>query len=172
MVYSKPIKWSWYIGVFLTLVPLARSSGIDPNPSPIAERAPLSAFHSDVERDYNLRSIGQLQVTNLRGPIAVQGWAQDKIRVKARRTVFASNPEEAKKLFAAIDFRYQETEGNIEFSGQYGQGLSIAERIRERAQSSDPTRIASMEMTVFAPSNLKLKVWASEGAVSVKRLEL
>jgi DUF4097 and DUF4098 domain-containing protein YvlB len=88
--------------------------------------------------------------------------------VKAKRTVFAANAEEAKKLFAAIDFRYQETDGNIEFSGQYGQGLSIAERIRERARSADPTKTASMEMLVFAPSNLKLKVWASEGAVSVK----
>jgi DUF4097 and DUF4098 domain-containing protein YvlB len=88
--------------------------------------------------------------------------------VKAKRTVYAANADEAKKLFAAIDFRYQETEGNIEFSGQYGQGLSIAERIQERARSSDSSKRASMEMTVFAPSNLKLKVWASDGAVSVK----
>jgi DUF4097 and DUF4098 domain-containing protein YvlB len=126
-------------------------------------------FHSEIERDYNLRSIGQLQITNLRGPVSVQGWAQDKIRVKAKRTVFATNEDEAKKLFAAIDFRYQESEGNIEFSGQYGQGLSIAERIEERTKAAhDPSKTARMEMVVFAPSNLKLKIWAAEGAVSLK----
>jgi DUF4097 and DUF4098 domain-containing protein YvlB len=172
MNLSNRIKPSWWIFTLLILPLLAFAtetleSAVGPAPAPTKE-GPLTAFHSEIERDYNLRSIGQLQVTNLRGPIAVQGWAQDKIRVKAKRTVFASNAEEAKKLFSAIDFRYQETEGNIEFSGQYGQGLSIAERIRERARSADPAKTARMEMIVFAPSNLKLKVWASEGAVSVK----
>ena len=170
---SNRIKLTWRSAFFLILALFAFSGASSPEsekePSPVPSiEGPLTAFHSEVERDYNLRSIGQLQVTNLRGPVAVQGWAQDKIRVKAKRTVYAANADEAKKLFAAIDFRYQETEGNIEFSGQYGQGLSIAERIQERARSADLAKRSSMEMTVFAPSNLKLKVWASEGAVSVK----
>jgi len=140
---------------------------VEPSPSP--SPGSLQVFHSEIERDYNLRSIGQLQITNLRGAISVQGWSQDKIRVKAKRTVYATSSDEAKKLFSAMDFRYQEKEGNIEFSGQYGQGLAIDERVQERQRTfSDPTKAARMEMVVFAPSSLKLKVWASEGVVALK----
>src|SRR5258708_2114515 len=85
-------------------------------------------FSDEIERDFNLRSMGQIQLTNLRGNISVQGWSQDKIRVHARRRVFAENETVAKAAFSAMDFRYQELDGNIECSAQYGRGLEIHQR--------------------------------------------
>src|SRR4051812_26136582 len=57
-----------------------------PNPTPSSSpQAPVREFQDEIERDFTLRSTGQLQVTNMRGNIVLQGWSLDKIRVKARR---------------------------------------------------------------------------------------
>ncbi len=125
--------------------------------------ASAAEFHDDIERDFALRSLGQLQITNLRGGITIQGWALDKIRVKARRKAVANTAEEAKKLFSALDFRFRAENSVIELSAEYGKGLEIQQRLREREQPH-----TSMEMVVYAPANLDLTVWAIEGSLSVK----
>lgn len=125
--------------------------------------AAAAEFHDEVERDFALRSIGTLHVTNLRGGIVIQGWAQDKIRVKARRRAVAPTAEEARRLLSVVDFRFRAVEGDIELSAEYGRGLGIQERLRERE-----TPHTGMEMIVFAPSSLSLRVWSNEGAVAIK----
>jgi len=120
-------------------------------------------FHEEVERDFPLRSIGQLNLTNMRGDLTIQGWALDKIRVKARRTAIAETAEEAKQLFSAIDFRYRMLDRDIELSAEYGRGLSIEARLKEREHPK-----TGMQMTVYAPANLKLRVWAVDGKATVK----
>jgi DUF4097 and DUF4098 domain-containing protein YvlB len=123
-------------------------------------------FDDEIERDFNLRSIGQIQLTNLRGNITVVGWSQDKIRVLAKRRVFAESAAEAKTAFSAMDFRFEESDGNIECSAQFGRGLEIGKRIEERDR---PVEFQSkMDMTVYAPSKFNLKVWTSSGALSLK----
>src|SRR4051794_23035055 len=76
-------------------------------------------FQDELEKDFLIRSVGHLQVTNLRGGISIQGWALDKIRVRARRTVKAGTPAEAQKLLSALDFRFDSVDGDIELSAQY-----------------------------------------------------
>ncbi len=132
-------------------------------PVPSASPGSVAEFVNDIERDFPLRSIGQLQITNMRGAVTVQGWAQDKIRVRARRRVSASTEAEAQKLFSTIDFRFKSADGNIELSAEYGKGLEIGDRVRERESPH-----TSMEMIILAPSNLKLKVWTVDDHVSVK----
>lgn len=124
---------------------------------------PVREFQEEVERDFSVRSIGHLQISNLRGGIIVQGWALDKIRVKARRKAVAATPEEARQLFSAVDFRYRSQEGDIELSAEYGRDLGIEERLRERKEPR-----TSMDMIVQAPANFKLRVWTSHGNVAVK----
>ncbi|MGZ3698680.1 MAG: DUF4097 family beta strand repeat-containing protein [Bdellovibrionota bacterium] len=125
--------------------------------------ARAAEFSDEIERDYALRTIGQLQVTNMRGEIVVRGWAQDKIRVKAVRRATAADREQAQKLLTGVDFRFTSGDGNIELSAEYGRGLSIQERLHEREHPQ-----TSMQMTVFAPARLKLLVWAVDGKVSVR----
>lgn len=120
-------------------------------------------FADEIERDFTLRTIGQLQITNMRGNIVVQGWAMDKIRVRAKRRATAETEADAKALFRALDFRYQASRENIELSAEYGRGLAIQDRLKERENPK-----TSMEMQIFAPANLKLRVWAVDGSVSVK----
>lgn len=125
--------------------------------------ASSAEFKDEIERDFALRSIGQLQVTNLRGSITVIGWAQDRIRIKAHRRAVAESEADAKKLLSNIDFRYRTLGNDIELSAEYGKGLEIQDRLREKE-----TPRTSMDIVVRAPANLKLQVWASEGSVSVK----
>jgi hypothetical protein len=119
-------------------------------------------FSDEVERDFALRDRGRLMISNLRGDVILQGWAQDKIRVKARRHVEAESKEEATRLLAALDFRHRVADGEIELSAEYGKGLEIQQRLRERKKPR--TR---MDMIVLAPANLRVRVWAQDGEVSV-----
>jgi hypothetical protein len=139
-----------------------------PVPSPVPSVVPTEShevheFHDEIERDFAVRSIAQLQVTNMRGDISIQGWSLDKIRIKARRKALASNAEEAKRLFSAVDFRHQASNSLIELAAEYGRGLSLEERLREREHPR-----TSMEMTVFAPAGLKLKIWGVDGKILVR----
>lgn len=157
--------------VFTSANLAAPAAAITPHPaSSLAPTAVASSgpsgntdFTDDIERDFTLRSHGQLQVTNLRGDIVIQGWSLDRIRVKARRRAKASSLEEAKRLFSAVDFRFSNTEGQLELAAEYGRGLSLQERLRERVQPR-----TAMQMTVFAPARLKLRIWGVSGKITLK----
>lgn len=120
-------------------------------------------FTEEVERSIPLRAKGHLQISNNRGDIIVEGWSQDKVRLKARRRARAETETEAKRLFAAMDFRHRVLDRDIEISAEYGQGLTLEERLRERANPK-----TAMEMSVMAPANLPLRIWAVQGRVTVK----
>lgn len=132
----------------------------------IAQSGPpavLRPYSDEIERDFSVRSVGQLQITNIRGDVELQGWALDKIRVKAQRTAGAESLDGAKRLLSGVDVRFRESGKNVDLSAEYGRGLDISERLHERR---DPH--TSMKMVVFAPMNMSVRVWAEAGKVSVK----
>jgi hypothetical protein len=131
--------------------------------SPSPETPAETEFSDEVERDYPLRSIGKLMIANLRGPVTVTGWAQDKIRVRARRLVRAETEAKAKGLLEVVDFRFREIDGDIELSAEYGRSLGIQARLVERSRAR-----TSMEMEVFAPNGLALRILGVEGALHLK----
>ncbi|MEK6579447.1 MAG: DUF4097 family beta strand repeat-containing protein [Bdellovibrionota bacterium] len=122
-------------------------------------------YAEDIERGpFFIRSREHLQITNNRGSITVQGWAFDKIRVKARRRVVAKDLDDAKLLFAAADIRFRTLgDGSVELSAEYGKKLDIEQRLRERENPK-----TTMDIVVFAPANLALRVWALDGKVFIK----
>jgi DUF4097 and DUF4098 domain-containing protein YvlB len=120
-------------------------------------------YVEEIEKDYPLRSIGHLQVTNPKGDITIQGWALDKVRIKVRKTVQVDSPEKAKRLLELADYSYQVADGNIQITTLYGKGLTIQDRLRE----NDSIK-SRLDLQIFAPSNLKLKIWTVEGRVQLK----
>ena len=120
-------------------------------------------FLNEFERDYPIRSFGELQVTNLRGGIEIRGWSLDKIRVKAKRRVEAANQEEAKRRLTALDIRFSSLGQGLEVSAEYGKNLSIEERLQERKQPK-----TSMDLVIYAPAAMDLRVWTVDGKVFVK----
>jgi DUF4097 and DUF4098 domain-containing protein YvlB len=120
-------------------------------------------FLDETEKDFKLRSIGNLNITNVKGEIQVHGWALDKVRIRMKKKVNADTPEQANELFKGIDYRFDVSKDNIDISSQYGKMLSIEERLREK----DKPRI-QLDLMIFAPSSLRLKIWTADGRVSLK----
>jgi DUF4097 and DUF4098 domain-containing protein YvlB len=142
------------------------AQGKPTTPTPQVSAAPgvETEFTESFERDYILRSPGHIQVTNMRGDVTVIGWPLDKIRVRAVRRARATHADEGRRLFSAVDLRFKAESGLIELSAEFGQGLSLQERLRER---EDPH--TGMSMVVYAPMNSKLSLWGVRGAISVKK---
>lgn len=147
---------------------LAFSSGAfalppSPSPSPSPAREEFQEFTDDFERDFILRTHGELQITNTRGDITVQGWPLDRIRVRATRRAQARSLPEAQGLFKALDFRFSAVGGFIELAAEYGKGLTLEQRLQEREQPR-----TEISMHVSAPSHLKLRLWAVDGAIQLR----
>jgi DUF4097 and DUF4098 domain-containing protein YvlB len=129
------------------------------SPSPLA----VHEVREIQERDFILRNNGELNVLNARGDIIVEGWAQDRIRVKGEKIAKIDDPKEAHRMMGVTDLNFKNNGKIIELSAEYGKGLDIEGRLKERALSR-----VSMDLTVFAPSSLPLKVWAVNGKVTLK----
>lgn len=126
-------------------------------------QAQATPFSDTIERDFPLRSLGELRITNARGDITIDGWSQDRVRLKASRKVNASSQEEANRVFSYTDVKYKNVEKDIEISAEYGRGLKIEERLKERSLPQ-----VGMDFHVLAPSSLPLRVWAVSGKVIIK----
>lgn len=125
--------------------------------------AQAKEFVEEVEKDFPLRSIGQLKITNTRGDLTVQGWAMDKVRLKLIKRVTATDPVLAKKKLDTLDYQYLAEDRNIQISSQYRSDMSIKERLEEKEQASVRT-----DLIVFAPFHLKLEIWAVDGKIVLK----
>jgi DUF4097 and DUF4098 domain-containing protein YvlB len=120
-------------------------------------------FTEESEKDYKLRSIGKLFITNMKGDVTVQGWALDKIRVKLKKTIVTEQADKAPQLFAGVDYRFQISKNKIEITSQYGKDLSIEDRLKEKENPK-----MRMDLVIYAPSNLDLAIWAVHGKVQLK----
>jgi DUF4097 and DUF4098 domain-containing protein YvlB len=125
--------------------------------------AQAASFSDTIERDFPLRSLGELRITNARGDITINGWSQDRVRLKAVRKVQAASQEEANRVFSYTDVRYKTVEKDIEVTAEYGRGLKIEERLKERNLPQ-----VGMDLNILAPSSLPLRVWAVSGKVIIK----
>lgn len=135
-----------------------------PIAAPSASPSPLVRETRDVqEKEFVLRSNGELNVMNARGDIIVEGWSQDKIRVKGEKIARIDDAVEAHRMMGFTDLGFTHSGGVIEVNAEYGKGLDIEGRLKERSLSR-----VSMDLTVNAPSTLPLKVWAVNGKVIVK----
>lgn len=120
-------------------------------------------FNEETEQVINLRSAGSLELSNSRGDIAVEGWAQDKVRLKVKKRAIAATDDEARRLFSSLDVRHRMIDGNVELLAEYGRGLSLEERLRERRNPR--TR---MEIAILAPVSRPLRIWTLDGKVTLK----
>ncbi len=116
-----------------------------------------------VEKDYPLRSLGNLNIVHSKGDVSIHGWAVDKVRVILKKRVIADSSEKAKQLFELLDYRYEGYKDRIEISNQYGKLMNIGDRLQEK--NNPKTR---SDLVIFAPSKVQLKVWVVDGKVALK----
>ena len=123
----------------------------------------LNQFTFESEYDFPVRAIRPLEVSNVSGHVIIHGWSLDKIKVKVRKLVLAPNAQEASLLEKGVHFRHSVLPQSIELATQYGKELSIEQRFKER----ESPRI-QLEMEIYAPATLNLKVWAMGGQTSLR----
>ena len=132
-----------------------------PSPDPLKAQMSGTPPEEDViERDFPLRRVVALHLSNLRGAILVQGWSQDRIRVRAVRRVVAGTAEEIKKARDSSDIRFASVEGVYEVSADYGRGLSLSDRLKERAQPR-----SNMDLSIQVPQGVSLRIGTTDGAI-------
>lgn len=122
-----------------------------------------SEFSEDFERSVLLKNKGELHITNNRGDLVIEGYSQDRIRVRGRRIARVEGEAEARRLFAALDVRTRTLEEVTEISAEYGRGLTLQERLKER--QNPRTR---MNFQIQAPSSRTLRIWSVDGKVVVR----
>lgn len=160
----KWIRWSGIVALVAGLeiigsgglLVYAESTGVTP-------QSKEYEYVEEVERDYTLRQIKPLLITNVRGDVSVQGWSLDKVRIKFRKKVLSQSPILASQLLSAMDYRYTFSGPQLEVSSQYGKGLSIEDRLHENQKPK-----VRLEMVVFAPSQLNLTLWGVDGHLTLK----
>lgn len=120
-------------------------------------------YERTVEKDFSLKSVGQLRVVNPQGNISVQGWALDKIRLKVTQVVSVSSEAEAETVFKKLSYRYEVVGPDIEIHSQYGTELNLSERMQLAEKGNQ-----KVHYSVMAPSYFRLKAWTTSGRISVK----
>jgi DUF4097 and DUF4098 domain-containing protein YvlB len=120
-------------------------------------------FEAQIYREVPLRSVGVLQVSNLRGSVEVQPWSQDRIRVVATKRVTAETAGEAERLMAIADVRVEQQDKGMEVRAEYGQHLELDQRLKERKSPR-----VSMDLLIQAPSYLQLRVLTGPGRASLR----
>lgn len=133
------------------------------SPSPSVEsNIQTRLFKDTFERSFPVTSAGEFRFTNLRGPLRIEGWSQNKIHVKVERRAQADSEESASEIFRALDLRYQSMGYDVELAAQYGKGLKIQERLKEREEPK-----TEMALTIYAPARRKLRVWVGDSEVEI-----
>jgi DUF4097 and DUF4098 domain-containing protein YvlB len=126
--------------------------------------ASAEEFLEESEKLIPLRSSGSLQILNNRGDIVIEGWSQDKIRLKLNKKTISNDPVEAKRLLGSAGIQHREIDGGVEISAEYGRGLTLQERLRERDNPK-----TSMEMILSAPARAPLQILAFSGKVILRQ---
>jgi len=117
----------------------------------------------EVQKDFSVRSLGWLDLRNLRGSISVQGWPLDKIRVTAKKFVKKDIIEGRDEIAKTMDFRFVPRGNDVEVACEYGKGLGIREKLQERSGKA-----AWMTFEIQAPSDMKLRAWSDSGEINIK----
>jgi len=122
-----------------------------------------SEYQVEFEKLIPLRSNGKLQILNNRGDVIIEGWSQDKVRLSLKKKATAENELEAQRLFKSVEVFHQVIQGNVEISANFGQGLTLQEKLHERDHPK-----TSMQMSLLAPAGRSLQILALQGRVILK----
>lgn len=123
----------------------------------------------ETEKEVPLRSVGTLQLTNAYGPVSIQGWSLDRIRIKIRKhwktqepVVYARAqplPAELVKKLDRLDVQIHPQKNRIEVIGSVGSGLGLEEKLKFRKEE-----LPMLELQIRAPSHLALQIFSSHPA--------
>lgn len=129
----------------------------------LAQAQELLEFKEEMSRDFPLKRTETLSVSNRHGKISLKAWSQDRVRVVILKTVKAETEPEAKALFPTFTVQMRETKTGAEVATQAGAGLALSQSVKARKVPQ-----GSVDIEVFAPARLPLKIWGVDAPVHVQ----
>lgn len=136
-------------------------------------------YIEESEKDIAVRTPAKLQITQLLGNLSVQGWSNDRIRIKIKKTVVADSPEEAKNLFKLAGYRSEIADRKMEINSQYdhetsapshpnGDGSNNLNKSEKLNKLNSNEKRVRLDMVVMAPFYLQGMFWGVSGSIEVR----
>ena len=143
ILYTQPdqlIRWFFFIFLFLSL---------------------MGEVNAQDEKDmwqkkWSFQELESIEIWNPRGPLEVQAWAMDRIRVK----VPGLSPKEN------VPLRVEQENGHVKMMVHYGEGLSLREKLKKRDAQKKATTLR-----VLVPSSVPLKLYSKKHPIKVEGYE-
>lgn len=124
--------------------------------APVASTG-VELFEETTEHDVSLRKTQPLYLAHSLGQLTIHGWAQDRIRVKITKRVFARGADQAKKEFEKFDLSSLETRTTFELRVGHVRGVDLVTKMRDQTQTE-----IKIDLEIYAPYQLDLSVLLGE----------
>ena len=117
----------------------------------------IQSFTEEVERDLPLKRQTPLYIPHHLGNLTVQGWVQDRIRVKIIKRVFAVSKEAADLEMKKFDLVTLETNQSFELRMGHTHGSDLVSKMRDEKQTS-----IAVDLEIKAPYQMDLSILLGE----------
>jgi len=115
---------------------------------------PEAAFNSEVEVDVHYKKQVPIYLQHDLGDVSIQGWNQDLIRVRLKKTVTADSETNANLIFKKFELVSLETPNAVELRVGTPQGTDLLTKLRNRQQKKN----IKVDLEIKAPASLVLSI--------------
>ena len=120
---------------------------------PLQPAIGLQTFSEEIEQDIPLKKQAPLYIQHLLGNVSVQGWVQDRIRVKMVKRIISINEEMAKAEFKKVDLVTLDSASLFELRVGHSRGKDLVSKMKDEKQSQ-----VVVDLEIKAPYQLGLTV--------------
>lgn len=118
-----------------------------------------TSYTSEVETDVHYKKQVPIYLQHDLGDVSIQGWNQDMIRVKLKKTVTAETEEKGKAVTDKFDLISLETPTAVEIRVGTPLGTDLLSKLRNRQQKKN----IRVDLEIRAPAALPLSLVMGEG---------
>jgi hypothetical protein len=123
-----------------------------------AKTAGYKTFTDESEHDLSIKRQVPLYIQQNYGDISIQGWVQDRIRIKIKKHILAANEETAQAAFKRLSLITLESAHSYDVRIGHTQGTDIVSKMRDEKQNQ-----VVVDLEIKAPYQLGLTVVLEEG---------
>ena len=118
----------------------------------------VQSFTDEVERDLPIKKQVPLYIQHSLGNVSIQGWVQDRIRVKIKKRILAATEKQAQTEMNKLDLITLDTAKSFELRVGHARGVDLVSKLRDEKQSQ-----VAVDIEIKAPYQLDLTVVLGEG---------
>ncbi len=118
----------------------------------------IQTYTEEVERDIPLKKQAPLYIQHLLGNVSVQGWVQDRIRIKMKKRILSSNEALAKTELQKVDLVTLDTSQSFELRVGHTRGADLVTKMRDQKQNQ-----VVVDLEIKAPYQLDLTMVLADG---------